>query len=568
MLNGAQTPLPASKGPGLNEKVLFWASFLTLVAGGIGFTIRNYLLRDWGHQFGFTQTELGEISGAGLWGFPIAIIPLSFIVDRLGYGRVMVLAFALHTLSAVVTLAATPMFHAFGKGAAYWSLYGGTLIFSLSNGTCESVINPLTATLFPRNKTHWLNILHAGWPGGLVLGGLLGVVFEHVGGVRWEIQMAMFLVPTVLYGVMMFGRSFPRSETRTSGIQLGTMFLSLFAPMLLFLFLIHGMIGYVELGTDTWIQNIGNTVLANKNKALMAFIWTNVLMFTLRFFAGPIVHKISPLGLLFCSAVVGTGGLLLLGLELSGSSMMWITIFWVGAVTIYGIGKTFYWPTMLGVISERFPRAGALGLGLSAGIGMLSAGLLGGPLIGYEQDFAATAHLNETASLTLERYEARKLDDTADPKAPLPYLPKIAGLDNGKIGVLENYHAIEDLQKQKEEEGETLTAEQKKLTLEKDLELLREEKREDKALEKREKWWQDTGKQHAEQDYPQVKEAQLKGGKQALTWTAIVPAVMALCYILLIIYFRARGGYVAEVLVGHGAKDEEFTGGTEGPGEG
>jgi MFS family permease len=553
MKNGAPGFTGSNAAPGTNEKILFVASFLTLIAAGIGFTIRGYLLVDWGQQFGFTQTELGEITGAGLWGFPLAIIPLSFVVDRLGYGRLMTLAFVLYTLSAVVTLAATPMFHAAGKDAAYRCLYFGTLIFSLANGTCESVINPLTATLFPKNKTHWLNILHAGWPGGLVLGAVLGLGFRAIGPVRWEIQLATFLVPTFIYGALMVGRRFPKSETTASGIPLATMFAALLAPMLLFLFMLHALIGYVELGTDTWITNITNTVLASQNKALMAFIWTNVLMFTLRFFAGPIVHKISPLGLLFCSAVLGTIGLLLLGMPMTSTTWAWL-----GAVTVYGVGKTFYWPTMLGVISERFPKAGALGLGLSAGIGMLAAGLLGSPIIGYQQDLAAVAILGDQSPATLKRYQS----DTE--QAPLPGLRKVAGLDNGKIGVLDEYEAI----RQKEKGSTEFTPAVVQLTLEKDLELLTEEKRTDKVLEKRLEWWQTEGLPYASTDFPEVKGAQLHGGKQALSWTAAVPAVMALGFLLLIIYFRTRGGYKAEVLVGHAAQDEEFTGGTVGPGEG
>src|SRR5262249_15022693 len=115
--------------------------------------------------------------------------------------------------------------------------------------------------------------------------------------------------------------------------------------LLTFLFIIHAMVGYVELGTDSWIINITKTVLASDNIALMAFIWTNVLMFTLRFFAGPIVHKISPIGLLFVSAVLGTIGLWWLGMPATNTAVLWVL-----AVTIYGIGKTFYWPTMLGVV--------------------------------------------------------------------------------------------------------------------------------------------------------------------------------------------------------------------------
>lgn len=535
-----------------NNKILFWASFLTLIAAGMGFSIRGLILADWGRDFGFTQTDLGEITGQGLVGFGITIIFFSFFADVVGFGYLMVVAFLLHVLSVLSTLAAPFAFQHYGKDAAYWCLYLGQFCFSLANGTCEAVINPLTATLFPQNKTHWLNILHAGWPGGLVLGALCGLVLNAIPGIGWQIKWAIILAPMLLYGLMMLGRPFPRSEASVSGISLGTMLATLLAPILLFLFLLHALIGYVELGTDSWIINITDIVLGSKNTALAAFIWTNLLMFTLRFFAGPIVHMISPLGLLFLSAVVGTAGLVLLGLPATTTTWLWI-----GAVTVYGIGKTFYWPTMLGVISERFPRGGALALGISGGIGMLSAGWLGGPCIGYEQDYAATNQLKQEAPGTYARYQAEKL------QAPLPALPKIIGLDNSKVGVLDDYQSIQEKEKAAAAEGKTLKDEEKKTQLQKDL----ERKPNDEELIKRDQWWRLNGLPYADKDYPKITAARLDGGKTALTWTAPVPALMAVGYLLLILYFRARGGYKAEVLVGHKAEDEKFTGGVEGPAE-
>src|SRR4051794_35462037 len=137
-------------------------------------------------------------------------------------------------------------------------------LFALGNGTCEAVINPLTATLFPNHKTHWLNILHAGWPAGLILGALLDLGFgEFAPTASWQLKFGVFFVPVILYGLMMLGRKFPTSETSASGVSFGSMFLTLFHPILLFLFLIHIMVGYVELGTDSWISNITGTILAN-----------------------------------------------------------------------------------------------------------------------------------------------------------------------------------------------------------------------------------------------------------------------------------------------------------------
>ena len=216
--------------------------------------------------------------------------------------------------------------------------------------------------------------------------------------------------------------------------------------VLAFLYLMHAIVGYVELGTDTWITNITKQVLKSGTDATLAFIWTNVLMFTLRFFAGPIVHKINPIGLLFCSAALGTIGLYLLGNPAVDS--VWP---WMAAVTIYGLGKTFYWPTLLGVISERFPKGGALAIGLSGGIGMISAGILGSPGIGYKQDLFTVQKLEQTpeGQETYKRYMAT--NDKGEPdKKGFPYVtdifptqvPKVAGIDNAKFKVFEDYGAI------------------------------------------------------------------------------------------------------------------------------
>lgn len=511
----------AAAGPSFSDKVLFWASFFTLIAAGMGFSIRGDILADWGQQFSFTQSELGIITGQGLAGFGITIIIFSFFSDLFGYGKLMIIAFTFHALSIALTLAAPFAYHQYGKDAAFWCLWGGAWLFSFGNGTCEAVINPLTATLFPRNKTHWLNILHAGWPGGLVLGALVSLGLNQfpswgLPNIGWEIRWGIVFAPMFLYGVMMLGRRFPKSEAKVSGISFGTTVLTLFAPILIFLFLIHMMVGYVELGTDSWIQNITNTVLNNKTMALVAFIWTNVLMFTLRFFAGPIVHKISPVGLLFASAILGTAGLVLLGHPLTNTAVMWFA-----AVTVYGIGKTFYWPTMLGVISERYPRGGALALGMSGGLGMISAGFLGGPIIGYQQDLAASTELKRTSRPAYERYKS------ADAVAPLPVLEKIAGLDNAKVAVLKD-------------SGEKLNV---------DLNLSQGG---DKNLEKLSKWWDTEGRPNAPEDKEKVEGAELDGGKKALFWTAAVPAAMAVCYLLLILIFSATGGYKQVHIDGEG----------------
>ena len=247
---------------------------------------------------------------------------------------------------------------------------------------CEASINPLTATLFPKNKTHYLNILHAGWPIGLVVGSLLSYFFVDM--VRWEVLMAIYMVPVFYYGFVVVKNPFPVSEAAAAGVQIGQTLVTLLAPLLIFLWIIHAMVGYVELGTDSWVQNIMNNVIGKY--AILLFVYTSLLMSILRFTAGPIVHRINPLGLLFLAACCGATGLYMLGATTSGAMILL-------AGTIFALGKTFYWPTMLGVIGERFPKGGALAMGISGGIGMLSAGLLGSPGIGYTQDRNASAML-------------------------------------------------------------------------------------------------------------------------------------------------------------------------------
>jgi MFS family permease len=598
--------MPAKTGENsFSNMMLFWASFFTLIAAGIGFSVRGAILKDWGEQFGFTQSELGAITGGGLFGFGLTIIVLSFVADWIGYGKLMLLAFVLYVASAVVTFAAAWAYGQGGKPAAYKCLFIGAWLFSLANGTCEAVINPLTATLFPKNKTHWLNILHAGWPGGLILGALITLVLGQFHGIPWEVKLAIFLAPVLLFGIMMFNREFPRSEARVQGVGLrsmmgeigfigvavvvfffGLLMTTVVLPaipeswvklseanrwavgwgsalvlwliyaiasgfklghlVLAILYLLHALVGYVELGTDSWITNIGNTVLKSGTLALVAFIWTNLVMFALRFFAGPIVHKISPLGLLFFSALLGTAGLVLF-------SQDWVSTFilWMLVSTVYAVGKTFYWPTLLGVISERFPKGGALALGFSGGIGMLSAGLLGGPGIGYEQDYFSVQKIEKESSSTYARYVARTEDGKLDEKGfPLvsdlipERVPKVAGLDNQKLKIMDDYGAVLAAKEKGQKEPAMTTLEADLATLKKEKEAGQQvEPKLEESLNARMKWWDDQGKPHYEDDKPKLDTARMFGAKEALLYTAAVPAVMAVGFLLLVIIFKLQGGY-------------------------
>src|SRR5687768_3770434 len=516
-----------------NATRLLWAGFLAILAAGIGFGIRGGILAAWAADFGFTGAQLGAIGGAGFTGFCFGIIIGGVVVDRIGYGKLVVAAFLFHVLSAFITFAATK---GQAQETAYLFLYLGTFVFALANGTLEAVANPLVSTLFPNNRTHYLNILHASWPAGLVLGGLVGWILGEGMQVGWKLQLGLFLVPTVLYGIAFFGQQFPKSEASAKGLSVGQMLqevgilgalvacvlIGLFfkdqlgsilafftgsafftsgvwsvlawatagilllivavktnfsvGSMLLFvLFVTHALVGAVELGTDGWIQNItGNILTPAQGKIL--FVFTSLLMFSLRFCAHFIEKnlKISPIGLLLICAVLGAIGLrMVAGIETFAGAMV--------ALAVYAIGKTFFWPTMLAVVGDRFPRTGAIAMSIMGGIGMMSAGLLGGPGLGYAKDRFTAQHLQATAPAVYEQY-----------KAPVPsrflFLDEATGLDGSKLSVAQTA------------KGRT-------------------------------------------PDQQLVAEASIIGDRETLKADAWIPAVMALIYLALFLYFKSIGGY-------------------------
>jgi MFS family permease len=515
-----------------NAHRLLWAGFMAILAAGVGFSVRGGILTQWASKFGFTMTELGTITGGGLTGGGVIILAGAFIADKVGYGKLMALAFVTHFVSAVLTLAAGPVYTSWGKPWAFQCLFWGMFLFAVGNGICEAVVNPLVATLFPKNKSHYLNILHAGWPGGLIIGGLISYFMNPDGqeAVAWQIQMTLFLIPVVLYGAMLLGQRFPKSEASAAGVHYGEMIIQLFAPLMILLLVLHAMVGYVELGTDSWIAKITGTILESPQAGLLLLVYTSGLMFALRFFAGPIVHRISPLGLLCVSGVLGFVGLQLM----ANATSVALCIL---AATVYSCGKTFLWPTMLAVASEQFPKGGAITIGAIGGMGMLSAGLLGGPGIGFKQDYFATSQLKEKSPEVYSRYQAEEKNTF------LGY--EVVGLDGAKRGVLD------DGGKELAREGEILAAEGKN-----------KDAKEVQNHEKMAAWWADASK-HAHtqselklikekklaedpaKDNRSVREAVLRGGRMALVITSYVPAAMAVVYLLMILGFKARGGYKA-----------------------
>ena len=440
------------------DPILFWGCFIALITTAFAFITRAFLVNVgdfWPSDFGFDTVQGQELFGAGIWPFAISIIVFSLIIDRIGYRVAMIFSFVCYVIYSALALKAYGMVNVPGlegealkaaQEAAFGNLYWGSIILGLGNGTVEAFINPVVATMYKKEKTKWLNILHAGWPGGLVIGGLLTIALGAQAAEDWRILIYLIAGPAIVYLVMLMKIEFPENERVSSGVsykemlaefgvlgaaiagylifkQLGLVFgwsdgvvygllivsvagygaycQSLGRPLLIFLCIIMMPLATTELGTDGAITGIMEEPMKAAGwNPLWVLIYTSGIMMILRFFfAGPIVEKLTPIGLLIASAALAVVGLFMLS---SAAGMAAIFVF----ATLYGFGKTFFWPTMLGVVSEQCPKGGALTLNAIAGIGMLTVGIVGGPLIGKMQEDSAIKALTDAKPDIVEQISA------------------------------------------------------------------------------------------------------------------------------------------------------------------
>jgi len=329
---------------------LFVASCLALLVTSLSFGIRAGVLSQQGIDFQLTNAQLGTIAATAFWGFPLAMLVGGTIVDIIGMKRLLVLAFIFHLAGIVLTIYAT----------GYWSLFFSTLLIGIANGTVEASCNPLVTALYPNNKTTKLNHFHLWFPGGIVIGTLIVFLFNKI-GLGTNLQVGMMLIPTILYGYFFSKLEFPETERVSSGVSASDMYKSLLNP--LFIFMIICMFGtaITELFTGQWIDVLLKNV--SDNAILLLTIETGIMVIG-RAFAGPVVKKFSPSGVLLISAILAALGLYLLG-HTTGNMLF------VGAI-IFGIGVCYFWPTMLGFVAENLPKTGAVGLNLMGGAGMFA----------------------------------------------------------------------------------------------------------------------------------------------------------------------------------------------------
>jgi MFS family permease len=333
---------------------LFVASCLALLVTSLSFGIRAGILSTLGDQFHLNASQLGTIAATAFWGFPLAIVFGGMVVDAIGMKKLLLVAFVFHLLGIVLTIFA----------GGFWSLFISTLCIGIANGTVEAACNPLVATIYSDNKTTKLNHFHLWFPGGIVIGTLIVFLLNKI-GIGWQVQVGLMIIPTVLYGYLFSKLDFPVTERVASGVSAKDMYKAVFfTPLFWVMFILMFGTAITELFTGQWIDVLLKNV--TDNAILLLTIETGVMVLG-RAFAKPVIKQFSPQGVLIISAALAAVGLYLLG-HSSGNMLF------VGAL-VFGMGVCYFWPTMLGFVSENLPRTGAIGMNFMGGAGMFAVSL-------------------------------------------------------------------------------------------------------------------------------------------------------------------------------------------------
>ncbi|MFN7923442.1 MAG: MFS transporter [Bryobacteraceae bacterium] len=387
----------------MNPRKLFIASCIALVTTSMVFSIRGDILDALGNDFRMTKEQLGIILSPAFWGFTLSILVGGSLVDFFGMRRLLLLSAAGYIVAVgAIIFAPRPTAAMQSSDTGFMVLYGAMLTLGLSQGLVEGVINPLCATMYPEEKTRRMNILHAWWPGGLIIGGLLSYALTKVLALDaaavdvttatfgWQVKLVLICIPAIIYALMVWNEKFPATERVAAGISNSEMISGLFAPMFILWWVCMWMTASTELGPDQWVGSV-ITNLA-KMQGILILVYTAGIMFVLRFFFSGLAHALSPLGLLTVSAILSALGLWgLSGVATPGQAFLWATVF--------GAGKTFFWPLMLGVTSERFPKTGPLGLAVIGGTGNLAVAFIL-PIMGAWYDsYGASAAFGRVAVL-------------------------------------------------------------------------------------------------------------------------------------------------------------------------
>jgi MFS family permease len=387
----------------INRRRLFVASCVALVANAMIFSTCTDIMGDFETAFQLSKARVGLAVSIGAIAGTAMLFFGGALLDYIGIGTALWLACLAHLCGLT----------AFIVAQGFWSLALGGLFLAIAGSLVEAAINPLAAAMYPEKKIHIMNVLHAWWPGGLILGGLLAYGFSEAlkrGGASeatiaasWQIKLAFVYVPVLCYAALIFGQRFPKTERAQAGVPARVMVGEALRPAFLLLVFCMFLTASTELAPGRWVGVFINDIVGIRG--ILFLVYTSGLMFLLRFFAGPIAHKLSPLGLLVASSVVSTLGLLAMSYA-QGVLAMFM------AATVFGVGVTFYWPTMLGVTAEWFPKGGAFVLGIIGAAGGLFLSYVSFPGMGAMHDHYTIRALPPAVAAAVVNAEEGRVDDT------------------------------------------------------------------------------------------------------------------------------------------------------------
>ena len=379
----------------ISTKALFNASCIALIVTAMTFAIRAGILVELGNDFNLNNTQLGWINSMAFWGFPVATIFGGLLYNYFGPKKLLVFAFFAHLIGLVMTIYAD----------GFTTLLLSSFLIGFANGSVEAACNPLITDMYTDNRTTMLNKFHVWFPGGIVIGALAANFLSSF-DLGWQIKIAVMIPPTLIYGYMFFKEKFPKSENIDTDTSNNIR--SLFTLLFIFIALCMTLTATTELGTQQWLQP-----LLEKSGASPMLILAMVtgIMAVGRYFAGPIVHKLNPIGVLFMSAIVSTVAIYLMSI-VDGTALY-------GAAVLFAFGVCYFWPTMIGFVAEYLPKTGALGMSLVGGMGMFATGIWN-PVIG--------SWIDDNTQIALDSGLTQDLAEIAAGKATLAnmtYFPLI-----------------------------------------------------------------------------------------------------------------------------------------------
>lgn len=352
----------------INKSRLFTASCFALITTAMAFAIRAGILNDLGDKFHLNNEELGWVNSMAFLGFPVATIVGGLLYNFFGPRKLMWAAFFCHIIGILMTIFA----------GGFWTLLLSTFFIGFANGTVEAACNPMISDIYHENKITKLNKFHVWFPGGIVIGSLIAFLMREA-NMGWQLQLATMLIPAGIYAYLIFGQEFPKSENINTSTSINIS--NLLTPLYLFMIFCMTLTATTELGTQQWVEKLLGNAGAHP---LLVLAMVTGIMAVGRYFAGPVIHRLNPTGVLWGSAILATAGIGLM--SVATGPMVYL------AAVIFAIGVCYFWPTMIGFTAENVPKTGPLGMSLMGGAGMFATSMWH-PVIGGWLDTEKAAAL-------------------------------------------------------------------------------------------------------------------------------------------------------------------------------